>query len=133
MQPDPLQDSRTPAPRPVSQWERALLATWFAGTARTGVDAIAAAYISERSRDDSRLRNMIVIAGRHKAEITYLIHCPLDETDWILTSGETGEELGRFRTLHEALGMIRPHRAASQPTSIVTNLKEPLASTTSQR
>jgi hypothetical protein len=57
----------------------------------------------------------------------------LDETGWILTSGETEEELGRFRTLQDALGMIRPHRLVSQPISIVSNLKEPLASTTSQR
>jgi hypothetical protein len=133
MQPDPLQDPCAPAKRPVSQGERALLARWFAGTARTGVEAIAAAYVSERSRDDPHLRNTIVIAGRHKAEITYLIHGPLAGSDWILTSGETREELGRFHTLQEALGTIRPHRPAFQPSSIISQPGEPLASTTSQR
>lgn len=133
MQPDPSQDPCGPAMRAVSQWERALLASWFAGTARTGADAIAAAYVSERSRDDPRLRNTIVIAGRHKAEITYLIHCPLGQSDWILTSGETREELGRFRTLQDALSTIRPHRPAFQPSSIISQPEEPLASTTSQR
>jgi hypothetical protein len=133
MQPDPLQDPSAPATRPVSQSERALLAQWFAGTARAGVEAIAAAYISERGRDDPALRNKIVIAGRHKGEITYLIHRPLGESDWILTSGETGEELGRFRTLQDALSTIRPHRPAFQPPSIISQPEEPLASTTSQR
>ncbi len=133
MQPGPLQDPCAPATRPVSQWERALLAEWFAGTTRTGVDAIAAAYVSERGRDDPRLRNKIVIAGRHKAEVTYLIHGPLGESGWILTSGETGEELGRFPTLRDALGVIRPHRPAFHPSSIISQPEEPLASTTSQR
>jgi len=133
MQPDPSQDPCGPTTRPVSQWERALLASWFAGTARTGVEAIAAAYVSERSRDDPRLRNTIVIAARHKAEITYLIHCPLGESEWILTSGETAEELGRFPTLQDALDTIRPRRPASQPCSIIPHMKEPLASITSQR
>jgi hypothetical protein len=73
-----------------------LLAEWFAGTARTGLDAVAAAYVSERSRDDPRLRNTIIIAGRHRAEITHLVHGPLGESDRILTSGETREQLGRF-------------------------------------
>jgi hypothetical protein len=133
MQPGPLQDACAPATRPVSQWERALLAEWFAGTARTGLDAVAAAYVSERSRDDPRLRNTIIIAGRHKAEITYLVHGPLGESDWILTSGETREQLGRFPTLREALGVIRAHRPAFQPSSITSQPEEPLASTTSQR
>jgi len=133
MQPDPSQDPCAPATRPISQWERTLLANWFAGTARTGVDAIAAAYVAERSRDDLRLRNTIVIAGRHKAELTYLIRCPFGQSDWILTSGETAEELGRFRTLPEALGMIRPHHPALQPSRNDSHSEEPLARATSQR
>ena len=44
-----------------------MLAQWFAGTDRTGCAAIAAAYVSERSHDDPRLRNMIVIAEHDKA------------------------------------------------------------------
>ena len=65
MQPDPLQDPYAPATRPVSQWERALLAQCFAGTAR------------------SRRR---CLGG----------------------------------TLWEALGMIRCHRPAFQPSSIIS-------------
>ena len=133
MQPDPTQDPCAPTTRSVSQWERALLAQWFAGTDRTGAAAIAAAYVSERSHDDPRLRNMIIIAERHKAEVTFLIHRPLGESAWILTWGETGEELGRFRTLPEALSTIRPHRTASRTIPIFSNLEEPLASATSQR
>jgi hypothetical protein len=116
MQPDPSQGSL--AVRSVSQWERALLAQWFAGTDRTGAAAIAAAYVSERSRDDPRLRNMIVVAELAKSDVAYLLHRPHGETAWILTSGRTGDELGRFRTLPEALNMIRPARVISASQSV---------------
>jgi hypothetical protein len=111
MQPDPSQGSL--AVRSVSQWERALLARWFAGTDRTGAAAIAAAYVSERSRDDPRLRNMIVVAEHGKHDVAYLIHHPLGETAWTVTCGRTGIALGHFRTLPEALNMIRPARVIS--------------------
>jgi hypothetical protein len=110
MQPDTSQGS--PIVRSVSQWERAMLAQWFAGTDRTGA-AIAAAYVSERSRDDPRLRNMIVVAEHAKSDVAYLLHRPLGETAWILTCGRTGDELGRYRTLPEALNMIRPSHVIS--------------------
>ena len=71
MQPDPTQATGSSTTRSVSQWERALLAQWFASTDRTGVAAIAAAYVSERSHDDPRLRNMIVIAERSKGEVNF--------------------------------------------------------------
>src|SRR3954469_13701201 len=108
---DPTQGAGTATTRSVSQWERALLAQWFAGTDRTGVQAVVAAYVSERSQDDPRLRNMIVIAEVTKSDVTYLIHRPLGESAWILTCGRTGSEFGRFRTLPEALNTIRPHRS----------------------
>ena len=38
-------------PRPISQWERAVLAEWFAATKRKGLD-IAEAFVSERRGDD---------------------------------------------------------------------------------
>ena len=101
------------AARPVPQWERAVLAQWFAGTERTGPGAIVAAYVSERSRDNPRLRNMIVIAERDKTAVSYLIHRPSGESPWVLTCGHTETELGRFRTLPEALNTIRPHRDPS--------------------
>src|SRR4051812_45075679 len=60
--------------RSVSQWERALLAQWFAGTERSGVLAVAAAYISERSHDDPLLRNKIIIAETARTDVAFLIH-----------------------------------------------------------
>lgn len=113
MQPDTTQGSVVFATRSVSQWERAVLAQWFAGTDRTGPYAVTAAFVSERSQDDPRLRNMIVIAEQGKADIAYLIHRPIGETAWILTCGRHGGELGRFRTLPEILNTIRPPRTVS--------------------
>jgi hypothetical protein len=115
MQPDPTQGGGNLMTRSVSQWERALLAQWFAGTDRTGASAVAAAYVSERSQDDPRLRNMIVITEQTRDEVSYLIHRPMGESAWTLTCGHTGNDLGRFRTLPEALNMIRPHRPAPEP------------------
>jgi hypothetical protein len=111
MRPDLLPAASAATTRSVSQWERALLAQWLAGTNRGGTAGIAAAYVSERSRDDPRLRNMIVIAEARKTDITYLIHRQLRESAWIVACGQTGAELGRFRTLPEALATIRPLRA----------------------
>ena len=111
MQPDPTQATGSSTTRSVSQWERALLAQWFASTDRTGVAAIAAAYVSERSHDDPRLRNMIVIAERTKGEVNFLVHRPRGENAWVLSNGPTGQEIGRFRTLPEALNTIRPYRS----------------------
>jgi hypothetical protein len=41
-------------PRPVSQWERALVAEWFVVTQREGA-GITRAFVSERRGDDRRL------------------------------------------------------------------------------
>jgi hypothetical protein len=133
MQPDTSQGSLVAGS--VSQWERALLAQWFAGTDRTGPAAIAAAYVSERSRDDPRLRNMIVVAEHTKSDIAYLLHRPVGELAWILTSGRTGDELGRFRTLPEALNVIRPSRAisGSRPIAEADHSMEWTAVTPSER
>jgi hypothetical protein len=110
MQPVITSGSDAAIARAIPQWERALLAQWFAATDRTGPLAIAAAYVSERSRDNPKLRNMIVIAEREKAMISYLIHRPAGENVWILTCGRTDAELGRFRTLSDVLNMIRSPR-----------------------
>lgn len=118
MQFDPTQGGGVFTTRSVSQWERALLAQWFAGTDRTGEHGGAAAYVSERSHDDPRLRNMIVIAECDKNEVSYLIHRPTGENAWTLTCGRTGGELGRFRTLPEALGTIRPNRTVLEPPTL---------------
>ena len=84
---------------PVSQWERAVLAQWFAGTDRIGPDAISAAYVSERSRDEPQVRNKIVISERDRHDMAYLIHRPAGELAWVLVCARTNAELGRFRTL----------------------------------
>ena len=113
MQPVTSQATDTAVARSVPQWERAVLAQWFASTERTGPFAIAAAYVSERSRDDPKLRNMIVIAEREKTKISYLIHRPTGENAWVLTCGRSDAELGRFRTLPEVLNVIRPQPGTS--------------------
>jgi hypothetical protein len=95
---------------PVSQWERAVLAQWFAGTDRSGPEAISAAYVSERSRDDPRMRNKIVIAERDRRDIAYLIHRPIGVLAWVLSCARGDIELGRYRTLPEVLHQIRPLR-----------------------
>lgn len=111
MQPDPTQGAGASTTRQISQWDRALLAQWFANTERSGVSPIAAAYVSKRNRDDPRLRDKIVIAESKKTAISYVIHRPMDDGAWILARGDSGAELGRFRLLPEALNAIRPHRA----------------------
>ena len=110
---DTTQGAGACATRSVTQWERALLAQWFTATGRHGPRAVAAAYVSDRSRDDPRLRNMIVIAERNKSDRDFLVHRPLGENAWIVTDGRTEAELGRFRTLPEALHLIRPLRNQS--------------------
>jgi hypothetical protein len=114
MQPDPTQSAGAASTRSVSQWERALLAQWFAGTERTGELAIVAAYVSERSRDDPKMRNMIVIAEKARSDVAFLLHRPVGENAWILTCARTNAVLGRFRTLPEALNMIRPLRSSAE-------------------
>jgi len=135
MQPDPTHGAAALAARSVSQWERALLAQWFAGTERSGMATVAAAYVSERSSDDPQRRNKIVIAERAKTDIDYLLHRPLGESAWILTCGQTGAEIGRFRTLPEALNTIRPHRSVvpTRPASLSVRVRDRLADVTGGR
>src|SRR5579859_98 len=111
MQTDPTQGGGVCTARSVSRWERALLTQWFANTDRVGDQAIAAAYVSGSSDDDPCLRNMIVIAEQTITEISYLIHRSNGETAWVVTGGRTGGDLGRFRTLPEALQTMRPNRS----------------------
>ena len=122
MQFDPAQESGGVfAIRSVSQRERALLAQWFASTDRTGPEAVAAAYVSERSHDDPRLRNMIVIAEHAKHEVAFLIYRPMGENAWTLECGRSGSTIGRYRTLSDVLGMIRPYCAVPEATRRVVD------------
>ena len=53
-------------PRPISQWERAVLAEWFAATKRKGLD-IAQAFVSERRGDDPKIVGRIVMRSWNRA------------------------------------------------------------------
>ncbi len=92
LQPDTTQSAGV-APRAAFQWERAVLARWFAGTERAGQLAVSAAYVSERSRDDPRLRNMIVVAEQDQTEISFLVHRPVGENAWILPAAAAAQNL----------------------------------------
>jgi hypothetical protein len=124
MQPDTAKGSGVLATRSVSQWERALLAQWFAGTDRSGAFAIVAAFVSERSHEDPCRRNMIVIAEHAKNDVAFLVHRPVGETAWIVTCGRTEMELGRYRTLPEALATIRLPRIMVEPEHVDTTHRQ---------
>ena len=94
-------------PRPVSQWERALLAEWYAATQRDGLD-IHRAFVSERRGDDPKVAGRIVIVLRASKDPSFLVHSPTESTFWVVTAAPNWDELQRFRTLRAALNSIRP-------------------------
>lgn len=94
-------------PRAISQWERALVAEWFAATQRTEA-GIASAYVSERRGDDPMVVGRIVIADRPANGPSHLIYSPAELTFWVMSSAPTWGELKRFRTLRDALNSIQP-------------------------
>lgn len=94
-------------PRPISQWERALLAEWFAATQRTGVD-VARAFVSERRGDDARFLGRIVVVLRSAKEPAFLVYSPAESAFWVVVSAPDWNEFQRFRTLRAALNSIRP-------------------------
>jgi RimJ/RimL family protein N-acetyltransferase len=94
-------------PRPISQWERELVAEWFAATQKEQLD-IAAAYVSERRGDDPMIVGRIVIVNRPAHGPSHLIHSPAESTFWVMSSAPDWGELKRFRTLRGALNAIRP-------------------------
>jgi len=94
-------------PRPVSQWERAVLAEWFAATKRKGLD-IAEAFVSERRGDDPMIVGRIVIVVHPGAEPSHVIYSPSGSTFWVVASAPAWTDLLRCRTLQAALNSIRP-------------------------
>ena len=94
-------------PRPVSQWERTVLADWFGITEIKGL-GIAQAYVSERRGDDPMIVGRIVIVERPSKEPTHLIYSPAGSTLWIVMSPNSPDSLQRYRTLRTALNSIRP-------------------------
>jgi len=94
-------------PRPISQWERALLAEWHAATQRDGLD-VHRAFVSERRGDDPKIAGRIVVVLRASKDPAFLVHSPTESTFWVVTAGPRWDELQRFRTLRAALNSIRP-------------------------
>ena len=94
-------------PRPISQWERALLAEWFAATQREGLDVVRA-FVSERRGDDPRVLGRIVVMLRAAKDPAFLVYSPAESAFWVVASAPGWNEFERFRTLRAALNSIRP-------------------------
>lgn len=94
-------------PRPISEWERALLAEWFAATQRDGLD-VARAFVSERRGDDPKIVGKIAIVMRAGSAPAHLVYSPRETAFWVVTSAPVWNRLQRYRTLRAALNSIRP-------------------------
>jgi hypothetical protein len=94
-------------PRLITQWERALLAEWFAITQRDDLD-IARAFVSSRRGDDPTIFGKIVIVLRASREPSFLLHSPRGTAFWIVAAAPTWNQVQRYRTLRAALNSIRP-------------------------
>lgn len=94
-------------PRPISQWERALLGDWFAAAQQAGAD-VARAFVSERRGDDPKIIGRIVVVLRASKEPAFLVYSPAESTFWVVATPPYWNELQRFRTLRAALNSIRP-------------------------
>jgi hypothetical protein len=94
-------------PRPISQWERALLAEWYAATQRSGMD-VARAFVSERRGDDPKVIGRIVVIVQPSREPTHLVYSPAEQSFWVVVTAPSWSDVQRFRTLRAALNSIRP-------------------------
>jgi hypothetical protein len=94
-------------PRPISQWERALLAEWFAAAQGDGFD-VQSAYVSERRGDDPRIAGRIVVVLRASREPSFVVYSPSESTFWVVVAAPNWNQLQRFGTLRAALNSIRP-------------------------
>jgi hypothetical protein len=94
-------------PRPVTQWERALLAEWLTAAQREGHD-VHRAFVSERRGDDPKLVGRIVVVLRSSKSPAFLVYSPTESTFWVVTAAPNWDEVQRFRTLGAALNSIRP-------------------------
>jgi hypothetical protein len=93
-------------PRPISQWERALLAEWFVATQREGV-GITRAFVSERRGDDPKFVGRIVIIARPSKDPTHVVYSPAESAIWVVTTAPGWNQPQRYRTLRAALNSIR--------------------------
>jgi hypothetical protein len=94
-------------PRPVSDWERALVAEWLAATREDDL-GISHAFVSERRGDDPMVAGRIVIVEQPSSQPTHVIYSPAGQIFWVVASAPTWCDLQRFRTLRAALNAIRP-------------------------
>ena len=94
-------------PRPISQWERALLAEWFAATQRDGLD-VARTFVSERRGDDPRFLGKILVVMQARREPSFLVYSPREAAFWVVTEAPLWDQVQRYRTLRAALNSIRP-------------------------
>jgi hypothetical protein len=94
-------------PRPISLWQRNLVADWFAAAKQQGMD-ISRAYVSERRGDDPMIAGRIAVVVWPNQEPTHLIYSPAESTFWVVSSAPSWGDLQRFRTLQAALNSIRP-------------------------
>jgi hypothetical protein len=94
-------------PRPITLWQRNVVAEWFAGTQQQGLD-IARAYVSERRGDDPMIAGRIAVVVWPNQEPTHLIYSPAESTFWVVSSAPSWGDLHRFGTLQAALNSIRP-------------------------
>ena len=94
-------------PRPISQWERTVLADWFTAARRAKLD-VAAAYVSERRGDDPMIVGRIVVVTRPDNGPSHLIYSPAESTFWVVSAAPAWGDLMRFRSLRDALNSIRP-------------------------
>jgi hypothetical protein len=94
-------------PRPISQWERTLVAEWYAAAQHEGFD-IARAFVSGRRGDDPQIAGRIVVVVRPNRDPTHLVYSPQQSAFWVVASGPDWHQLKRFRTLRAALNSIRP-------------------------
>jgi hypothetical protein len=94
-------------PRPVSDWERALVTEWLA-VAQQDELGISRAYVSERRGDDPMIAGRIAVVEEPSSHPTHVIYSPSGSTFWVIASAPKWHDLRRFGTLRAALNAIRP-------------------------
>jgi hypothetical protein len=109
-------------PRPISQWERALLAEWYAATQRSGMD-VARAFVSERRGDDPKVIGRIVVIVQPSRAPTHLVYSPAEQSFWVVVTAPSWSDVQRFRTLRAALNSIRPVLDSPDETPAMTPVR----------
>lgn len=89
-------------PCSLSEKDRGILRLWSNDYA----DSLSA-YVSQR-RGDQTLLGKVVVFDRVKRKPLYSVHQPTGSDLWIVTALVEEEEIGCFRSLHDALSFVRP-------------------------